>query len=455
MAALPLYILILGAQALDLPSEHTGDVAWIEVICGEDRVIQYRDSFVWDSLARFMISDAVDSGYAFASLSVARSELKGDTLMLYTKIDKGPLVRIASLAFSGDRKTRTSLLAHLVRFEPFIYSTTEVAELVDDLGDLGCTVLDWEILIAPLENRVFERGLPMDDTINSAATLHFLINEVSSPNRVTALLGYGDEEGFVGMADLWLSNLFGGRREFFFSWQRLAPNNVNFALSARDPYPFRLPFGIEGAGAFRSFDETTYHLEASAGVFIVPSFFELGLGYAYEQDRSGSTRISKNLASTRLSAGALDVNIRAGERWAKERAVYLKASANAGILFPLVWGFSFWLEPNAAVVTSADSLLETELIPLGGARTLRGYVEEEFRTGLAAWSRQELRWGSESFSLYPLFDVALIEVAGFAAGYGAGIAIATPIGRLELDAALPWEGAWHDAKLHLSVGAEF
>jgi len=455
MAALPLYILILGAQALDLPSEHTGDVAWIEVICGEDRVIQYRDSFVWDSLARFMLSDAVDSGYAFASLSVARSELKGDTLILYTDLDRGPLVTVASLVFSGDRRTNSSLLAHLLRFEPFIYSSSKVSELSESLEGLDCSVLDWEILIAPLEGLVFERGPRMDDTINSAATLHFLINEVRSPNRVTALLGYGDEEGFVGMADLLLSNLFGGRREFFFSWQRLAPNNVNFALSARDPYPFRLPFGIEGAGAFRSFDESTYHLEVSAGVFIIPSFFELGLGYVYEQDRSGSTRISKNLASTRLSAGALDVNIRAGERWAQERSAYLKASANAGILFPLVWGFSFWLEPNAAFVTSADSLLETELIPLGGARTLRGYVEEEFRAGLALWSRHELRWGSENFSLYPLFDVALIEVTGFAAGYGAGIAVATPIGRLELDAALPWRGTWDQAKLHLSLGTEF
>ncbi|MQY70416.1 hypothetical protein GH141_00600, partial [bacterium] len=164
MAALPLYILILGAQALDLPSEHTGDVAWIEVICGEDRAIQYRDSFVWDSLARFMLSDAVDSGYAFASLSVARSELKGDTLILYTDLDRGPLVTVTSLAFSGDRKTSASLLVHLVRFEPFIYSTAKVAELADDLEGLGCTVLDWEILIAPLENRVFERGPPKDDT---------------------------------------------------------------------------------------------------------------------------------------------------------------------------------------------------------------------------------------------------------------------------------------------------
>lgn len=455
MAALPLYILILGAQALDLPSEHTGDVAWIEVICGEDRAIQYRDSFVWDSLARFMLSDAVDSGYAFASLSVARSELKGDTLTLYTKIDKGPLVTVASLAFSGDRRTNSSLLAHLLRFQPFIYSTTEVAELVEDLGGLGCTVLDWEILIAPLENRVFERGPPKDDTIGSAARLHFLIDEARSPNRITALLGYGDEEGFVGMADLLLSNLFGGRREFFFSWQRLAPNNVNFAASARDPYPFRLPFGIEVAGAFRSFDESTYHLEASGGIFITPASFRVGLGYVYEQDRSGLTRVSKNLASTRMSVGPLLVGVRAGERRAEERSVYLKASLKAGLPIPLLWGFSFWLEPNAAFVTSADPLLETELIPVGGARTLRGYTEEEFRSKLAFWLRQELRWGSESFSLYPLFDVALIEVTGFAAGYGAGITVATPIGRLELDAALPWEGAWHDAKLHLSVGAEF
>ena len=455
MAALPLYILSLAAAASNSSLPVMSQFDWVEVLLDNSSLTSPRESFVWDSLARFMLSEVVDSGYAFATLSVARSELKGDTLTLYTKTDKGPLVRVASLAFSGDRRTNSSLLAHLVRFEPFIYTSSKVFELSESLREIGCTVLDYELLSIPLEGAVFERGSPMDDTINSAASLHFLINEARSPNRVTALLGYGDEEGFVGMADLGLSNLLGGRREFFFSWQRLAPNNVNFALSAGDPYPFRLPFGIEGAVAFRSFDETTYHLEASAGIFVTPASFEIGLGYAYEQDRSGSTRISKNLASTRLSARALDVNIRAGERRGQERSAYLKASANAGILFPLVWGFSFWLEPNAAVVASPDTLLATELIPVGGARTLRGYAEEEFRSNLALWSRHELRWGSDVFSLYPLLDVAWLEEEGFLLGYGAGIAIATPIGRLELDAALPWKGAWHDAKLHLSVGAEF
>lgn len=444
MAALPLYLLSLVTTASNPSLPVTSEFQWVQIHLDGSSIVTPRDSFVWDSLARFMLSEVVDSGYAFATLSVAGSELAGDTLMLYTGLDRGPLVTVASLAFSGDRKTNPPLLAHLVRFQPFVYSTTRVQELVDVLEGLDCKVLDWEIL-----------ATRDGDSIESPATLHFLIAEARSPNRITALVGYGDEEGFVGMVDLLVSNLFGGRREFSFSWQRFAPNNVNFALTIQDPYPFHLPFGVEAGGAFRSFDVSTYHLEASAGMFITPRFFELGLGYAYEQDRASSIRVSKNLASTRLTAGPFKVNIRAGQRREEGSSAYFKASAKAGLLVPLVWGFGFWLEPNAAVVASGAPLLETELIRVGGARTLRGYVEEEFRTDLVFWSRQELRWGSDAFSLYPFFDAAWVDGAGFAAGYGAGTAVKTPIGRLEVDAALPWEGAWQDVKLHLSLSAEF
>lgn len=455
MAALPLYILSLAAAASNSSLPVMSQFDWVEVLLDNSSLTSSRDSFVWDSVARFMLSGVVDSGYAFAELYVASSELKGDTLILYTDLDRGPLVTVTSLAFSGDRKTSVSLLVHLVRFEPFIYSAAKVAELSESLRDLGCTVLDYELLSIPLEGAVFEPGPRMDDTINSAATLHFLINEARSPNRLTALLGYGDEEGFVGSVDLLLFNPLGGRREFFFSWQRLAPNNVNFAFSARDPYPFRLPFGIHGAGAFRSFDEITYHLEASAGIFVTPASFEIGLGYAYEHDRSGSTRVGKNLAWTRMSVGSLLIGVRAGERRGKERSAYLRASSRLAVSRPLFWGFSFYLEPDAAIVTSKDSLLASELVPVGGARTLRGYSEEEFRSRLALWFRHELRWGNDVFSLYPLLDAAWIDDEGLLAGYGAGVAVKTPIGRLEVDAALPWEGTWQDAKLHLSLGAEF
>jgi outer membrane protein assembly factor BamA len=444
MAALPLYLLSLVTITSNSSLQVTSEFQWVQIHLDGSSIVTPRDSFVWDSVARFMLSDVVDSGYAFATLSVAGSKLVHDTLMLYTELDHGPAVTITSLEFSGDRKTNPSLLAHLMGFQPFRYSTTRVIELVDGLEELDCSVLDWEILTT-------QDG----DSIESPATIHFLIAEVRSPNRITALVGYGDEEGFIGMVDLLVFNLFGGRRKFSFSWQRFAPSNVNFALTIQAPYPFHLPFGAEAGGAFRSFDVSTYHLEASAGMFITPGVFELGLGYAYEQDRVGSTQVGKHLASTRLTAGPFGANIRAGERRAEAGAAYFKASAKAGLLVPLVWRFSFWLEPNASVVASGATLLETELIRVGGARTLRGYVEEEFRSDVAFWSRQELRWGSDVFSLYPLFDAAWVDGAGFAAGYGAGIAVKTPIGRLELDAALPWDGAWQDAKLHLSLDAEF
>jgi outer membrane protein assembly factor BamA len=438
MAALPVYFLIAALAAPDSFPE--AEYNWVEVVATQGSLIVSADSFDWERTAASLIMPAVDSGYAFAQLSLTASQLAGDTLILRTVIDKGPQVTVSSLAFSGEVKTKPGLLAHLVRFQPFVFSTDNVEELFQSFQAIDCTVADYELLTSDAD---------------SALTLHLLVNEKPSRNRGNVLLGYGDADGFLGMVDITLFNLFGGRREFFFTWQRFGASDVNFAASARDPYPFRLPFGVQAGGAFRSFDEATYHLEAWAGAFVNTASFEVGAGYAYEHDRSGSAHVSKNLAYTWLTAGSLRADIKAGERRADERSAYLSASARAGLLLPLLWGFSFYLEPNAALVASGEALLETELLPVGGARTLRGYSEEEFRTELGLWSRQELRWGSEVFSIYPLFDAAWIDGYGFLAGYGAGVTVATPIGQLELAAALPFDGSWTDAKLHLSLGAEF
>lgn len=404
----------------------------------ETSLVASIDSFDWAQAAARILQPVVEEGYAFARLSVTGSRLSFDTLILETVLYPGHLVTVTDLVFSGEYRTNPGLLAHLARFSAFTYSTTEIESLARSFADIDCQVLSWQLAGQ-----------------DSTATLHLYIKETSRSNRINAGLGYSGEEGVTGLINLGLYNLFGGRRELAFNWFRLARNNLAFSLTARDPYPFRLPFGVEALSTFRSFDDRTYHLDAGGEVFIHNRLFEVGLGYSFEQDRSDSLVVIKNLGTTRLSTDIGEVNLRAGQRKTDKSYVYLKSWAQGYITFPLWWGFSFSAEPYAGLVTSPDSLLASELIPAGGARSIRGYAQEEFGGEIVLWSRQELRWGTPAFYLYPLYDIGWVDSEGLLMGYGAGISVLTPIGRLGLDAALPWQGTWTQAKLHLSLVAEF
>lgn len=460
MATILVYVLILAAPTA---SDHTAGadtagVQWIKTVTPvtpvpvthlsetsdtiptlpETSLVASIDSFDWTQAAKSILQPVVEEGYAFARLSVTGSRLAADTLILTTVLDSGHLVTVTDLAFSGEYRTNPGLLAHLARFSAFTYSTPEIESLARSFADIDCQVLSWQLAGQ-----------------DSTATLHLYIKETSRFNRINAGLGYSGEEGVTGLINLGLYNLFGGRRELAFNWFRLARNNLAFSLTARDPYPFRLPFGVEASSTFRSFDDRTYHLDAGGEVFIHNRLFEVGLGYSFEQDRSDSLVVIKNLGTTRLSTDIGEVNLRAGQRRRHESYVYLKSWAQGYITLPLWWGFSFFAEPYAGLVASADSLLASELITAGGARSIRGYAQEEFGGEIVLWSRHELRWGSQAFYLYPLYDIGWVDSEGLLMGYGAGISVLTPIGRLGLDAALPWQGTWTQAKLHLSLVAEF
>lgn len=434
MATLSLYALILSG--LTIPNEINPQ--WIKIIAVESSYVFQSDSFFWNRTAEIILSPFIDSGYAFASLSVNNSTLKADTLILETKLDSGQLVTVSNLGFKGSFYTKPRYLSYLAGFSNFRFSRPEVELLRKALHDEGCEVIDWELL--------------GDDSL---ATLNFHVREQRIMSRLNTGLGYSSKEGLTGIADVYVSNVLGWREVFSLSGRRLSRYGLFFSFLSRVPNPLLLPFGVEASASFRSFDTTSFHLEAGGGVFIKRKNFETLLGYAYELDRSDSLEISKNLATTRIKTWIINLDIKGGQRRSIKNSTYLKSVGSLNISISLPWRFSISVNPNAGLVYSTDTLINTELIPLGGARSLRGYQEEEFRATGLVWSRQELRWGTEAFSIYPLFDAAWIPSYALFASYGVGVAVGTPIGRLELDAALPWAAPWQEAKVHLSLTSEF
>ena len=121
---------------------------------------------------------------------------------------------------------------------------------------------------------------------------------------------------------------------------------------------------------------------------------------------------------------------------------------------------------NGAIVESPE-YTETDLMTLGGARSVRGYREEQFRVARTAWADLEYR--------YLLDPVSHAFIFGVLGGYerpamlgreegstsewiysgGLGFRYQTPIGLMQFTYAVSADDPLHNGKVHFSLTAGF
>jgi outer membrane protein assembly factor BamA len=97
-----------------------------------------------------------------------------------------------------------------------------------------------------------------------------------------------------------------------------------------------------------------------------------------------------------------------------------------------------------------DHLEFFDYFRLGGAKTIRGYLEEEFVTPEILWANCEFK----RFFCYPLFDFAYTEGRFFYA-YGLGLDARTSLAEATLVFAWPRGGDWRDGKVHFLIEKGF
>jgi len=114
-----------------------------------------------------------------------------------------------------------------------------------------------------------------------------------------------------------------------------------------------------------------------------------------------------------------------------------------------------------AVASSERPVPRPDQYPLGGARSLRGYFEEQFIANQVAWANVEYQLvPQERLWFYPFFDAGYYfdrdrGLRGIRTGYGAGLRVGTGIGQLDLDYGLGRDDRPLDGKVHLSLRTEF
>lgn len=110
---------------------------------------------------------------------------------------------------------------------------------------------------------------------------------------------------------------------------------------------------------------------------------------------------------------------------------------------------------------------ETDLMPLGGSRSIRGYREEQFRVARAGWAEAEYRYLLDPLSHAFVFATLGVyerpemlgqqngAVSGWLYSGGFGFRYHTPIGRMQFTYAVSADDPLHNGKVHFSLAAGF
>lgn len=272
-------------------------------------------------------------------------------------------------------------------------------------------------------------------------------------NRFSAALGYAGGE-VLGELSLSLRNPWGRGRRLEARWSRRS-SCTELNLSYREPRALGLPLSLKGEfeGKLR---ERYSNLSGSVSASLPAGPAEVGMSVGRERtvrDSVGEGAWGLGFGLT-YTKGHLRV---ASEAWwypGREEGARLRVGADVEWRRPVAHGLAIVGGLHFRAV-EGRRLSPYDLIPLGGARSLRGYREEQFRGRRVLWTKLELRrgLGGGSFT-FPFLDIGYVR-GRVRLGYGVGLRLETKVGLVGVDYGLsPGDGPLQ-GKVHLSLEGRF
>ncbi|HEV2106024.1 MAG TPA: BamA/TamA family outer membrane protein, partial [Candidatus Eisenbacteria bacterium] len=473
------------ALAVDVPREDSAKVAaWLRWDAGGVA----DPGRLADALAG-AVRDADAGGYAWADLGV--SDWRADSGRVDVRVSGalGPRVTVDAVRIEGLHATRRDVAERaLGRLVGAPYDPAAARAAATRLEQLG------------VFSRVEYGGLQGGPDWRRGA-LDYRVEEPRY-NRFEGAVGVQGAAGPVGLASLALGNLLGTARAAALSWQSPGRGLSQFEMHYAEPFVLGLPFRAELAVA-QQIQDTLYtrtqwgarlgHVLASgerieAGLeeerVIQPQgdASEADLEntlFSIERDRRDDPVAPRRGVRLKLTATQVfkRETLRLPEpdgsrrRSARESVVELRGEAHR----PLGPGSGLALEGWLAGRFSSERVLpDYERFAVGGAATLRGHDEQEFRADRVALTRLEWRrflgphgervalfWdhatleNREALPAPPGVDAGDHEVVRNADGVGAGLQLPAAGGLVDVDYGLAPGRGFLDGKIHLRLVTTF
>ncbi len=400
----------------------------------------------------------------------------------------GPRLRLNEIQIVGNRVTKKNVILRELRLQPGeIYDPRKISRIRSRLIKL-------EYFHQVEEPQVFwtqgEEGGLLLRVVEGTAS------------RFDGLLGYvpaaGGQKGyFTGLLDIALGNLLGTGRALEAHWQKRDQETQDIKLAYWEPWIAGWP--VSAGVSFSQLIQDTIYVQREFGIhFSAPLLENLAVigqlaSVSISPDSIGS--YVQGLLRSRTLTASIGVEYDSrDDRINPRHGVYYSTSVQAGrkknlgpsevialqeekdlinnkrIFLDLEWYLPTlkrqliaWSLHGRQIKSNEGSLPLPDQFRLGGARTLRGYREDQFRGAAVAWSNLEWRYllGRRSrvflFADGGYFSTQSKDLKhnAFKLGYGLGFRLETGLGMMGVDYGLAQGEGLMNGKVHVGLVNEF
>ncbi len=447
---------------------------------------------VWRRAVAGLLQAAGEAGHPFAHWIVRRVAIRDDEPLLDVTaiLVPGPAVAFGPTTSDLPGGRGSAFLARAARLAPgsrFRESSLGAARRRLQLRDIYAEVG------APV---VYATGQA------DAVGVHWPVRLKPRPNRASVMLGLSrtgvdGASRLSGQVDLHLANLAGSGRGLDLLWSDDGRERSRLEIGWREPLIGGTPLDADltvGHEVQRNVS-TRFHLDGRLRLPVSgPWGVEFGLGrdrstYATGawsstsrwRTRAGILRRRGDPASNGWSgAFALESARRgAGLRTGDGAVPGASAGEVRQTLVEADLGVERWWGPRTSTAVTglfrdlrgdAAGAPLTEQYRLGGARSLRGYLEDQFHGERVASAAFELRWGRPDRSrVYTFLDLGYVRTTtadpadatrritatSHLRGYGLGLMTTSAAGEISLAIGFPGAFRFEDAKLHVALLQSF
>ncbi|MBN2185436.1 MAG: hypothetical protein JW746_08925 [Candidatus Krumholzibacteriota bacterium] len=409
----------------------------------------------------------VDSGYPFAQVWLTGFSFDDSTNSVDLVISqyRGDRSTISNIIFEGIARTDSSFALRISRLERGDRFREKDLEMCSDyLARSG----------------IFRSIGQVRVIMRDAGKVDLVVPVVEKKNNNSFLGAFGfyqEDTGdyrLNGSLNLDLRNIAGKGRDINLDWLNDGQKYSNTRLVFREPFFLSMPFHLDGE-LRQTVKDTLYDMASGGASFRIPvgPVYSITTGIAAERTLFGTqSRVERNskqryrlgLIRDRGAGLRFDVYLEGARRSSRytdgrrEIEKQLLYRFEGSIEFDVRRGQSFYSRLTTEGIFFTGDISISEMFLLGGARSLRGYRENQFRGEKTGCLNLEYRFGEES-RLFFFNDTGAYYRAGqgweVKNGSGFGVVSASQFGIVELSFGVGDELSLSSTRIHISLTEKF
>jgi outer membrane protein assembly factor BamA len=382
-----------------------------------------------DSLIKDILRTYNDAGFAFCEIRPEIEQEESVITRLTLMITENDRVTISKQVFLPDHGSIPAVIRQYVHpVENSFFSVKEVQRIKKKLMDTGAYV--------SIEEQIVYR----DDLYHLLWTL-----QEQQTDFISAYGSISDEDYIFSLA-FHSINLLGSLRrlQFLYEYEKL------FSIQITEPV-LLAPTSVHGNLSLWTYD--TVQLFELLGTVATPLWHWIDISLLSGIERASYTDTTVIARNHTLLGGGITVHT-AGKRFSTEQTVTVDYLVREHDRWRVIYDgslqlYDLFVRPHSRYLYS-DSLLFFDYFRLGGAKSLRGYFEEDIITTQMTWVNLEYK----RIFLFPLVDIGYSDATVFYS-YGLGIEARSSFADASLIIAWPRNGSWRDGVLHLTFEKGF